>query len=216
MGLFHVAYNGYVGKTSLPQRHPERSRGIFLAHRYSVLCETAKKGKPFAKGARKNKVQGRFLAAFEMTVWGDGFISRSVQRICLESTIPVSSSRPKPRDLSCTAVYRPMCDSGGGESFCEGSKKEQSARKISRCARNDGMGGWITHVPYKGYVGKTLFLYRHRKLSRGIFLAHRYSVLCETAEKGKTFAKGARKSGVRGRFLAALEMTVWGEWVYFT
>ena len=104
MGLFHVAYNGYVGKTSLPQRHPERSRGIFLAHRYSVLCETAKKGKPFAKGARKNKVQGRFLAAFEMTVWGDGFISRSVQRICLESTIPVSSSRPKWRDLSGTPV----------------------------------------------------------------------------------------------------------------
>ena len=44
-----------------PQRHPERSRGIFLAHRYSVLCETAEKGKPFAKGARKSRVQGRFL-----------------------------------------------------------------------------------------------------------------------------------------------------------
>ena len=36
-----------------------------------------------------------------------------------------------------------------------------------------------------------------------------YSVLCETAEKGKTFAKGARKSRVQGRFLATLEMTVW-------
>ena len=34
-----------------------------------------------------------------------------------------------------------MCDSGKGENFCERSKKEQSARKISRCARNDGMGG---------------------------------------------------------------------------
>ena len=32
-----------------------------------------------------------------------------------------------------------MCDSGKGETFCERSKKEQSARKISRCARNDGM-----------------------------------------------------------------------------
>ena len=111
---------------------------IFLAHRYSVLCEIAEKGKPFAKGARKNKVQGRFLAALEMTVWGDGFISCSVQRICLESAIPVSSSRAKP----------------------------------------------------------------------SIFLAYRYSVLCETAEKGKIFAKGARKSRVQGRFLAALEMTV--------
>ena len=34
-----------------------------------------------------------------------------------------------------------MCDSGKWETFCERSKKEQSARKISRCARNDGIGG---------------------------------------------------------------------------
>ena len=33
-----------------------------------------------------------FSTALEMTVWGNGFISRSVQRICLESAIPVSSS----------------------------------------------------------------------------------------------------------------------------
>ena len=104
MGLFHVAYNGYVWKALFLYRHPERSRGIFLAHRYSVLCETAEKGKPFAKGARKSRVQGRFLAGLEMTVWGNGFISSSVQRTCLERTIPVSSSRAKPRDLSGTLV----------------------------------------------------------------------------------------------------------------
>ena len=57
-----------------------------------------------AKEARKRRVQGRFLAVLEMTVWGNGFISRSVQRICLESTIPVSSSRAKSRDLSGTPV----------------------------------------------------------------------------------------------------------------
>ena len=125
----------------LPQRHPERSRGIFLAYRYSVLCETAEKGKTFAKGARKRGVQGRFLAALEMTVWGK-------------------------------------------------------------------MG--LFHVAYNGYVWKALFLYRHPERSRGIFLAHWYSVLCETAEKGKPFAKEARKSRVQGRFLAALEMTVGG------
>ena len=100
----------------------------------------AEKGKPFAKGARKSKAQGRFLAALEMTAGGNEFISRSVQRICLESAIPVSSSRAKP----------------------------------------------------------------------SIFLAHRYSVLCEIAEKGKPFAKGARKRRVQGRFLAALEMTAGG------
>ena len=32
-----------------------------------------------------------------------------------------------------------MCDSRKRESICEGSKKVRSARKISRCARNDGM-----------------------------------------------------------------------------
>ena len=72
------------------------------------------------------------------------------------------------------------------------------------------MGEWITHVPYKGYVGETPLPYRHPERSGGIFLAHRYSAVCVIAEKGKPFAKKARKSGMQGRFLAALEMTVWG------
>ena len=39
-----------------------------------------------------------------------------------------------------------MCDSGKGENFCERSKKEQSARKISRYARNDSVGdGYPVH-----------------------------------------------------------------------
>ena len=149
MGLFHVAYNGYVWKALFLYRHPERSRGIFLAHWYSAVCVIAENGKPFAKGARSNRVQGRFLAALEMRVWGNGFISRSVQWIC-------------------------------------------------------------------GYVRKALFLYRHPERSGGIFLAHRYSVLCKTAENGNPSAKGTRKNRVQGRFLAAPLMTVWGEWVYFT
>ena len=140
MGLFHVAYNEYVWKALFPYRHPERSRGIFLAHWYSAVCVIAEKGKPFAKGAKNDGVQGRFLAALEMTVWGMG----------------------------------------------------------------------LFYVAYNGYVGKALFLYRHPERSGGIFLAHRYSVLCVTAEKGKPFAKGARNDGVQGRFLATLEMTVWG------
>ena len=110
-----------------------------------------------------------------------------------------------------------MCDSREGESFRERSKKEQSARNISRCARNDGVGGMgLFHVAYNGYVWKALFLYRHPEQSRGIFLAYWYSDVCETAEKGKPFAKGARKNKVQGRFLAVLEMTVGGKWVYFT
>ena len=123
MGLFHVAYNGYVWKGLFPYRHPERSRGIFLSYWYSVLCETVEKGKPFAKGARKSRVQGRFLAALEMTVGGMG----------------------------------------------------------------------LFHVAYNEYVWKALFLYRHPERSRGIFLAGGDNVVCETAEKGKPFAKGSKK-----------------------
>ena len=140
MGLFHVAYNEYVWKALFLYRHPDRSGGIFLAYRYSAVCEIAEKGEIFAKGARKSRVQGGFL------------------------------------------------DFAG----------------------NDGMGEWITHVPYKGFVGKTPLPQRHPERSRGIFLAYRYSVLCETAEKGNPSGKGARKSRVQGRFLAALEMTIWG------
>ena len=104
-----------------------------------------------------------------------------------------------------------MCDSGKGETFCERSKKEQSARKISRCARNDGRGEWITHVPYKGYVGKTLLPQRHPERSRGIFLAGGDNVVCVIAENENASAKEARKRGVQGRFLAVLEMTVSGD-----
>ena len=73
MGLFHIASNGYVWKTPLPQRHPERSGGIFLAGGDNVVC---------VKAENEN-------------------------------------------------------------AFCEGSKKKWSARNISCCARNEGMGEWV-------------------------------------------------------------------------
>ena len=50
------------------KRHPDRSGGIFLAHRYSAVCGIAENGKPLAKGARNDGVRGRFLAALEMTM----------------------------------------------------------------------------------------------------------------------------------------------------
>ena len=95
-----------------------------------------------------------------------------------------------------------MCDSGKGETICEGSKKEQSARKISRCARNDGMGEWVYFTQRTtDMFGKRYSSQRHPERSRGIFLTHRYSAVCVIAEKGKPFAKGARKSKVQGGFL---------------
>ena len=61
MGLFHVAYNGYVWKTLFLYRHPERSRGIFLAEGDNVVCVKAENENASAKEARKRGVQGRFL-----------------------------------------------------------------------------------------------------------------------------------------------------------
>ena len=119
------------------------AEGSFLHTGIAPYVRQRKRGKLFAKGARKRGVQGRFLAALEMTVWGDGFISR--------------------------------------------------------------------HVAYNGYVWKALFPYRHPERSRGIFLAGGDKVVCVIAERGKPFAKGAGKSRVQGRFLAALEMTVSGD-----
>ena len=72
MGLFHAAYNGYVWKVLFPYRHLERSRGIFLAHRYNVLCETAENGNPSAKEARKRGVRGIFLDFAGNDGMGDG------------------------------------------------------------------------------------------------------------------------------------------------
>ena len=101
MSLFHVAYNGYVWKALFLYRHPDRSGGIFLAGRDNVICVIAENGNPSAKEARKSRVQGRFLAALEMTVGGNGFISRSAQRICWGNATSATSSRAKSRDLSC-------------------------------------------------------------------------------------------------------------------
>ena len=109
-----------------------------------------------------------------------------------------------------------MCDSGKGETFSERSKERRSARKISRCARNDSVGDGFISRSVQRICLESAIPVSSSRAKPSIFLAHRYSVLCATAENGKPSAKEARKSGVRGRFLAVLEMTVWGEWVYFT
>ena len=68
------------------------------------MCDSGK-GENFCEGSKK-KWSARNISrcARNDGMGGNGFISRSVQRICLESAIPVSSSRAEPRDLSCTLV----------------------------------------------------------------------------------------------------------------
>ena len=64
----------------------------------------AEKGNASAKEQERAECKEDFSTAPLMTVGGEGVSSRSVQRICLENTIPVTSSRAKPRDLSGTPV----------------------------------------------------------------------------------------------------------------
>ena len=59
------------GKRHFRNVIPSEVEGSFLQGGNNVVCVIVEKGKPFAKGARKSRVQGRFLAALEMTVSGD-------------------------------------------------------------------------------------------------------------------------------------------------
>ena len=91
--------------------------------------------------------------------------------MCWESAIPVSSSRAKP-SIFFAHRYSVVCVTAEkGKTFAKGARKSKSARKISRCARNDGMGGMgLFHVAYNGYVWKTPFTQRHPERSPRSFL----------------------------------------------
>ena len=104
MGLFHVAYNEYVWKALFLYRHPDRSGGIFLAGGDNVVCVKAGKGNPSAKGTRRSRVQGRFLAALEMTVWGMGLFHVAYNGYVWKALFLATSSRAESRDLSGTPV----------------------------------------------------------------------------------------------------------------
>ena len=169
--------------------------------KWENFCERSKKEQSARKISRCAPHDGR---------GENGFISRGVQRICLESAIPVSSSRAKP-SIFLAHWYSVLCViAGKGNPSAKEARKSRVQGRFLAALEMTVWGMGLFYVAYNGYVWKALFLYRHPDRSGGIFLAHRYSVLCETAEKGKPFAKGARKSRVQGRFLAALEMTVGG------
>ena len=73
MGLFHVAYNGYVWKTLFLYRHPERSRGIFLAHRYSAVCVIAGKWETFSERSKERRSARKISRCARNDSVGDGY-----------------------------------------------------------------------------------------------------------------------------------------------
>ncbi len=104
-----------------------------------------------------------------------------------------------------------MCDSGKWENFCERSKKERSARRFLAALEMTVWGMDLFHVAYNGYVWKALFPYRHPERSRGDLLAYWYSVVCvKSGKRGNLLRKGQERVECKEKFLAALEMTAWG------
>ena len=89
-----------LGKRHSRNVIPSEVEGSFLHTGIAPYVRQQGRGNLLRKEQEKVECEEYFSTLLEMTVWGDGFISRSVQRICLESAIPVSSSRAKPRDLS--------------------------------------------------------------------------------------------------------------------
>ena len=144
-GISHASYKGCAEKALFPYRHPERSRGIFLAHRYSAVCVIAEKGKPLVKGERKSRVQGRFLAAPLMTVWGMGLFHVAYNGYVWKALF-LYRHPERSGGIFLAHWYSAVCviaENGNasrreqesvenGNPFCERRKKEQSARKISR------------------------------------------------------------------------------------
>ena len=88
------------GKRHFRNVIPTEVEGSFWHTGIASYVRQRKMGNLLRKEQERAECKEDFSTALEMTVWGNGFISRIVQRICLERTIPVSSSRAKSRDLS--------------------------------------------------------------------------------------------------------------------
>ena len=141
MGLFHVAYNGYVWKALFLYLHPERSRGIFLAGRDNVVCVIAENGNPSAKGARKSRAQGRFLAALEMTVGGMGLFHVAYNGYVWKALF-TQRHPERSRGIFLAGGDNVVCvkAENGNPSAKEARKRGVQGRFLD-CTRNDGRGG---------------------------------------------------------------------------
>ena len=62
-----------------------------------------------------------------------------------------------------TLYRRKGGDGASRKRLSEGGGKK-GTKKISRCARNDSVGEWISAVSYKVCAGKMFFLYYHFSL----------------------------------------------------
>ena len=98
---------------------------------------------------------------------------------------------------------------GKGETFCERSKKEQSARKISRCARNDGMGEWVYFTQRTtDMLGKRHFRNVIPSEVEGSFWHTGIASYVRQRKRGNLLRKEQERAEYKEDFSTLLEMTV--------
>ena len=102
-----------------------------------------------------------------------------------------------------------MFDSGKGESFCERSKKAWSARKIFRCARNEGMGEWVYFTQRTtDMFGKRYSCIVIPSEVEGSFLQEGIMSYVRQRKMGNLLRKEPERAECKEDFSTALEMTV--------
>ena len=102
-----------------------------------------------------------------------------------------------------------MCESRKRECFCEGSKKARSARKISRCARNDGMGEWVYFTQRTtDMFGKRYSCIVIPSEVEGSFWHTGIASYVRQRKRGNLLRKEQERAECKEDFLTALEMTV--------
>ena len=102
-----------------------------------------------------------------------------------------------------------MCDSRKRESICEGIKKARSARKISRCARNDGMGdGFISRSVQRICIGKRYSCIVIPSEAEGSFWHTGIASYVRQRKRGNLLRKEQERAKCKEDFSTALEMTV--------
>ena len=107
-------------ESAIPVSSSRAKPSIFLAHRYSVVCVTAEKGKPFAKGARKSRVQGGFLDCARNDSVGNGYLVHHAKKECV------------------------------GNAFFSYRHPERSPRSFSLAVRGGVFGSEKRETPYRG------------------------------------------------------------------
>ena len=147
------------------------------------------------KGGRK-----RFLAALEMTAWGMA-IPCIIQRMCGKRVLPVSSSRAESRGLfrwrqegerltARNGKHRitERWDGASRKRLSEGGEKK-GTKKISRCARNNGIEQAVCHGNKKR-GGIPLFLFISMATQADLSAHLRY--LRSRLRRGRRALRGCR------------------------